>query len=61
MKRHVKSMHQTSVNEKTKVQCPECDKNFTNSTNLKRHINSIHLTEGVQTHQCDQCDKAYKQ
>ena len=37
--------------------CDQCDKYFSQSMVLKRHINTVH--EGQKNHQCDLCGKAF--
>ena len=40
-------------------ECPECDRVFTFKSELKRHIEVVHLK--IKSHKCDQCGKGFSQ
>ena len=40
-------------------ECPECDRVFTFKSELKRHIEVVHLK--IKSHKCDQCSKGFSQ
>jgi len=42
---------------KNKFQCHECEKNFSNKSNLKTHIKSIH--ENIKNYVCEDCKKCF--
>jgi len=49
---HIKRVHDKTMDRK----CDQCDFSTTNNTDLKRHIESIHL--GI-TYPCDQCEAVF--
>ena len=46
-------------NENKSFKCSRCDKTFTTSFNMKKHIKTIH--EGQRNYKCDSCGKSYKE
>ena len=54
---HIKDMHSTNSKNKN-IQCVECGKILSNKTNLKLHMNTVHVE--ASTVVCEQCSKYVK-
>ena len=51
--------HKKSFHFKLKSQCLRCPNQFSESSHLKRHVDSVH--EKLKKHECDICEKKYYQ
>ncbi|KAK3867621.1 hypothetical protein Pcinc_026932 [Petrolisthes cinctipes] len=56
LKRHMETFHEEKSDTK-KLKCDECGEQFTNLTNLRKHIKRIHVQ---QSFVCKECGKTFK-
>ena len=41
-------------------ECEVCDRKFTDTSNLRRHLSTVHGVGDVKTFQCDICSRVFK-
>ena len=47
------------IHKKITYKCKQCEKTFTDSGNLKRHVKAVH--EGTKDYKCDYCGKSFSE
>ncbi|XP_069756413.1 uncharacterized protein [Narcine bancroftii] len=51
-----KKIHMVNTEDDTRYKCPQCDRQFIQHCDLRRHA---HIHTGTQPHKCDLCGKAF--
>lgn len=46
------------TNDGNKIKCHICEKTFSNRSNLRRHLNNLHLTKN--NFKCNLCDRSFE-
>ena len=49
-------MNHSKIISESKTKCDQCEKMFSNNTEMEQHIESVHIMEGFN---CDKCDKIF--